>query len=371
MNRTLFFCAFFLMLAPVSASAAAPSFEVSGWIPYWRASAGTDDATAHLENFTSLMPFGYIIQNDGSLHDAFGLNDTSSTSTAAILIAAARAAKVKIVPTIMWSNTSAIHAILSSTKSRIALEDAITALAKKNGFDGIDIDFESKLADTRPYFSLFLKGLYARMGKKLVYCSIEARTPVSSAFTVIPKNTNYANDYVAINKYCDRVHIMTYDQGSIDLKLNAAADQKPYVPVADPQWVKKVITLAAQTISKKKIIIGIPTYGYEYDLIPLTQGYRYARQWAVNPGYAVNFAAQVGVTPTRNIAGEMSYTYAPTTTPQTASALPDPRRIVWWSDAGAIQDKIELARELGIRGVALFKIDGGEDPALWDILLKK
>lgn len=326
---------------------------------------------AHLENFTSLMPFGYIIQNDGSLHDAFGFSDTSSTSTVALFVAVARAAGVRVVPTVMWSNTSAIHTILSSTKSRIALEDAIAKLAKDNKFDGIDIDFESKLAETRPYFSLFLKGLYARMGKKWVYCSIEARTPASSAFVVIPKTTNYANDYVAINKYCDRVHIMTYDQGSIDLKLNAAADLQPYVPVADPRWVKKVIELAAQTISKKKLIIGVPTYGYEYNLITLTQGYRYAREWAVNPGYAMDFARMLGVTPVRNIAGEMSYTYAPTTTPQTASALPDPRRIVWWSDAGAIQDKIELARELGVRGVAIFKIDGGEDPAIWDILPKK
>jgi spore germination protein YaaH len=44
------------------------------------------------------------------------------------------------------------------------------------------------------------------------------------------------------------------------------------------------------------------------------------------------------------------------------------RRIVWWSDAGAIGDKIRLAKELGVRGIALFKLDGGEDPALWDIL---
>ncbi|MDD3530981.1 MAG: glycosyl hydrolase family 18 protein [Candidatus Pacebacteria bacterium] len=371
MRRTFIFGVFFLMLMPFSASAAAPVFEVFGWIPYWRASAGSTDALSHLENFSSLMPFGYIVQDDGSLHDAFGFDDPSATSTAALLLATAHARGVRIVPTVMWSNTSAIHTILSSTSRRIALEDAIAKLVKDNKFDGIDIDFENKLAKTRPYFSLFLKGLYARMGKKWVYCSIEARTPTSSAFVVTPKNIEYANDYVAINKYCDRVHIMAYDQGAIDLKLNAAADGTPYVPVADPQWVKKVIAVAAQTISKKKIIIGIPTYGYEYDLIPLSQGYRYARHWALNPGYATDLAKQLGITPTRNHAGEMSFTYAPTTTPQTASALPDPRRVVWWSDAGAIQDKIDLARTLGVRGVALFKIDGGEDPALWNILPKR
>lgn len=371
MSRAAAISMLFLMGFPISAQAAKSSFEVSGWIPYWRTVVGTDDATAHLQHFTSLMPFGYIVQDDGSLHDAFGMSDTSATSTAAMLTAAARAAGVKVVPTVMWSNSAAMDRILSSAPQRIALEDAIAALAKEKGFDGIDIDFESKLSHTRPYFSLFLKGLYMRMGKKLVYCSIEARTPASSAYTVIPNSITYANDYTAINKYCDRVQIMAYDQGAIDLKLNAAATPKPYVPVADLKWVEKVITLASQTISKKKIIIGIPTYGYEYDLLPLMQGYRYDRRWAVNPGYALTLARDLGVTAKRNIAGEMSFVYVPTTTPQTASAVPDPLHIVWWSDAQAINDKIQLAKKLGVRGVALFKIDGGEDPGIWNLLPKK
>src|SRR5205085_1467678 len=98
------------------------------------------------------------------------------------------------------------------------LEDDITALVMANNFDGIDIDFEAKLTQTRPYFSTFLKGLYQRMGKKWVYCTIESRTPVSSRYpdgNVPADATDYANDYVAINRYCDRVQIMAYDQGSV------------------------------------------------------------------------------------------------------------------------------------------------------------
>lgn len=371
MNRWLIVGALLLSCLPSTVLAAPTSFEVSGWIPYWRVEKGTIDALSHLQNFTTLMPFGYIVQNDGTLHDAFGFEGASATSTQGLLRTIARGARIRLIPTIMWSNGIAMNNLLRSTKSRIALEDRIAALVKDNDFDGIDIDFESKLAQTRPYFSLFLKGLYMRMGEKFVYCTIEARTPPTSAFTVIPPKMEYANDYTAINKYCDRVQIMTYDQGSIDLKLNALASSTPYVPVSDVRWVEKVITLAAQTISKKKLVIGIPTYGYEYDLIPLTKGYRYVLNWAVNPGYATTLARELGITPMRNSAGEMSFVYAPTSTPQTASAVPDPPHIVWWSDASAINDKIQLAKRLGVRGVALFKIDGGEDPNLWNVLPRR
>src|SRR6185369_7348999 len=173
------------------------------------------------------------------------------------LVAAARARKVRIVPTVMWSNGAAIATTLKDGERRRALEDAIADLATANNFDGIDIDFENKTADTRPYFSLFLKGLYSRLGNKWLYCSIESRTPPSSAFAVIPPTLEYANDFTVINKYCDRVVIMAYDQGAIDLKLNAAASSTPYIPIADPAWVKKVITLTAKSISKNKIIIGV------------------------------------------------------------------------------------------------------------------
>jgi spore germination protein len=345
---------------------AAQKFEISGWIPYWRATTGTIDVIPHLNSFTAIMPFGYIVQNDGSLSDAFHMGDTAATSTASLLTVSARAMKVKIIPTVMWSNSAAIKRILSSGPSRRALEDRIAALVRENNFDGINIDFENKTASTRPYFSLFLQGLYARMGPKFVYCSIEARTPPSSAFSVPPTTFEYANDYVAINKYCDRVQIMAYDQGAIDLKLNAAAQGAPYIPVADPLWVEKVITLAARTIAKNKLIIGVPTYGYEYDLIPLTQGYRYDLNWAFNPRYATELATMFGITPVRNAAGEMSFTYQPTTTPTTATS--NPPHIVWWSDAQAINDKLQLARRLGVRGIAIFKLDGGQDPALWNIL---
>ncbi len=199
-----------LFLAPVSASAAT-TFEISGWLPYWRGATSTNDVLPHLSELTEINPFVLSLKSDGTILD----NAPLATSTWPALIAAAKAQKVRVIPTIMTGDGDLLHTLLSNTTKRIALETRIATYVKQNNFDGIDIDFEGKKAEDKNYFSTFLKGLYARMGTKWLMCDIEARTPVDSRYygtTVPPDAEIYANDFTQINKYCDRVRIMAYDQ---------------------------------------------------------------------------------------------------------------------------------------------------------------
>ncbi len=386
-----FFCVLFFVF-PFSVSAATTKFEVTGWIPYWRAATGTADVMPHLHKLTEVNPFVYTIKSDGTLLDNGKLDEEPWKS----FITEAQRQKVRIIPTVLTSNSELLHTILSNQKSRIALEDRITKLVKDKGYDGIDIDFEGKKAEDRIYFSTFLKGLYQRMGNKWVMCTIEARTPLNSRYygTTPPADASlYANDLKEINTYCDRVRIMAYDQQGIDLKLAAAAASsfQLYAPVADPAWVEKVINLMAKDIKKSKILIGVPTYGYEYDVTAYAgKEYVYDLLWSFNPGYAIPLATQYGVTPERNPMGEMHFTYVAnaTTSPTPVSLGPDSAliaalaatvyadtynshlnfRLVNWPDAQSVQSKIDLAKKLGVRGISIFKLDGGQDPNIWRIL---
>ena len=367
----LILSAFFL--APVLASAQATgTFEVSGWIPYWRTQAGVQSILPHLADFTEVNPFFYSVRQDGTLFSNGSLSDPAWVAVRA----AAKAQGVRFIPTVMWANADAIDATLENPTRRQEHIRAITAEIYAQNLDGIDIDYEGKYARTRPYFSLFLKELTEAIGfNKWVMCTIEARTPLDSRYESpesIPKDIEYANDFAEINKYCDRVRIMAYDQRRIDLKLNAA-NTDPYVPVADRAWVEKVIRLAAAEIDARKLVIGVPTYGHEYDMFSAGSGtttMEYSQLWSLNPGYATTTAATVGQVPARNSGGELSFTYPASQSPDGIVPLPAATRVVVWSDAMAIEEKAALAVTLGVRGISIFKIDGGQDEGLWGVLQK-
>lgn len=361
----------------VFAATPAP-FETAVWIPYWRKDEGASSTLANLDKVTQISPFAYELQSDGTIKDALKATQEPWVT----LIAEAKKKKVKIYPSILsYAQTATeqnnIYLLLAQKKKRDQHVKDIVALVKKNKYDGIDIDYENKLADARPYFSIFLRDLGTALrkdGKKLI-CTVEARTPPESKYATTSKEilsrVEYANDYKMIGKYCDQVRVMAYDQGLDDANLvnQNKVQGNIYRPVADIEWVEKIITLAMEDIPAKKILIGVPTYGYKYEVIPATatSSARYPRIGAMNFNYIKELVDALNTTPTRNSAGELSFTYATTTGVNGEQLGGWKQFLVWYSDAQAVADKVRLAKLYKVAGIAVFKIDGGQDPQLWNV----
>jgi len=387
------FCSLFVLAVILPAQVhAADDLEVSGWIPYWATSKGTRDAMKHLSDLDVIHPFGFTIKRDGALHDAMGLKKSAWRK----LFKSADSKNVLVIPTVTSGDGALVHTILSDEDLRKDHIEAIVAAVKKGKFDGIDIDYEGKRSETKDYFSLFLKELKEELDGKILSCAIEARTPPESLYKVIPATIAYANDYAAIGTYCDRIELMTYDQRRADIKLNESKAGEPYMPLADTDWVRKVAEFAVQNLPKEKLVLGIPTYGHQYEITVVPNWYRdYSRVGAINPPSALKMAKKEKVTPSRNRGGELSFSYATKAfsrelrsaslqVPEgtTSGNLIAARALAYanttgstavinyvtWSDAESIRTKVELARELGLLGVAFFKFDGEEDPDMWDVL---
>jgi spore germination protein YaaH len=359
--------------------AATTSFDKAIWIPYWQKTAGASTTLANLNALTQISPFAFELQADGSIKNALKIEEEPWTT----LITASKKKKIAVYPTILSyphnpTDQYSQYLLLAQRKRRIAHEQEIVALVKNYNFDGIDIDYEAKISDTKPYFSAFLTELSALLHKnnKKLICTIEARTPPESKFattsTAVLSQVEYVNDYKVIGKVCDQVRLMAYDQAGDDANLvnQNKAVGNIYKPVADIEWVKKVVTLALWEIPAKKIVLGVPTYGYKYEIIPATAttSMSYSRIGSINFNYADALVKSLNLTPTRNSAGELSFTYA-TTTGLNGEYLGGTKQyLVWYSDASAIADKIRIAKIYKLGGVAVFKVDGGNDPNLWSIL---
>lgn len=365
--------------------------EVAGWIPYWRDSEGIKDAKEHLSDIDTVYPFAFTVKQDGTLADQADLDDREWRR----FIRDAGRKDVEVIPTIMWADGANIHRILSDRSLRKKHVNAIVDMVEDGRYDGVNIDYESKKSETIDYFSLFLKELKGKLDNQLLTCAIEARTPPESLYRVIPNPIRYANDYKEIAKYCDRVELMTYDQQRADLLLNVSKSGAPYMPVSDADWVRKVVEFALEDFEPEQIMLGIPTYGNHYEITVAPNWFRdYKRIGALNVPDILDVAEEYNVTPSRNKAGEMSFTYLHKTSPYflpSALIIPEDTpsgniiaaralqyanmtgqemtfRYASYSDAGAMKQKIDLAKEYELRGVALFKIDGEEDQEVWEYL---
>lgn len=353
MKRSLLI--FFLLAIPFSLQAKA--LEFSAWIPYWKKTAASAEAISNLSKLSSISPFSYEVSAVGVIKDPMKINQEPWNK----LLAEARVKKVKIIPSILWTDGVAIKKTMSTQKTRLAHIKQISDLVKANNFDGIDIDYENKPAEVFYTYGAFIRDLSIELhkNKKILSCTIEPRLPPTSRFLQVPEEIRYSNNYQTLNKYCDEVRLMAYDQMTADILLNRRNKNLGYyTPVADINFVKKVVAYAHQQIAYNKIVLGVVNYGYAYQIIDKGTYYDYKKLSALSYKTFTDLAQSTGSTPVRNSAGELSFAYV----------KEGQNRYAVISDSVAIASKVKLAQNMGLKGVILFKIDGESDSGLWGVI---
>jgi spore germination protein YaaH len=122
-------------------------------------------------------------------------------------------------------------------------------------------------------------------------------------------------------------------------------------PIAPLPWVEDVLKLAVSEIPRDKIILGVPTYGYDWSSDRDTQDL----QWSDAQALAEVHSAFVTW-------DQQSQSPWFTYTDNRGN-----RHTVWYEDAHSLQTKIDVALRNQIRGIVLWRL-GGEDPSLWEEL---
>ncbi len=344
-----------------------PRRFMSGWLPYWSTSTSTTSFLTNSDVFSDISPFWHDARWDGS--KVYIHNHLSPTAQAAAL-AKLRGQDVKVLPSITdGSGKARMATTLSSPAKRTAHVKEIVALVLANGYDGIDLDYEtfaftdgtSSWASTRPNWVAFLKELGTALhaeGKLL-------------AVTVPPTyNSNkdstsgyWVYDYPAIGQYADLLRIMAYDY--------SVGSPGPIAPLA---WVQKVAAYAPSVVPAGKVQLGIPVYGRNWHTgttgkCPVGQDIKNSN-FSMTSASALASLAADGVAPSqisRDSSGEMNVSY--NIVYKGLNAKGDKTectvgRRAYFADAKSVADRVRVARSQGLAGAALWTI-GGESADQW------
>jgi len=292
-----------------------------------------------LPYLTYLSIFSYEVKPDGSFRP---INDEP-------LIAAARAANV--APLMVITNlregggfdSDLAKTILTNEQVQDTLINNVIENLRAKNYTGLDIDFEYVYPENREDYNNFLRKASSRL-RPLGYSITTALAPKIAADQ--PGLLYEAHDYPVHGALVDHVILMTYEWGYTF---------GPPMAVAPINEVRKVINYAISAIPRRKILMGIPNYGYDW-VLPYVEG---SRATTISNVGAVDLARREGA----------AIQYDQTAQAPFFNYYDDNGRqhVVWFDDARSMEARLRLVNQYNLGGVSYWTI-GRFFPQNWLVL---
>jgi spore germination protein YaaH len=313
--------------------------QVVASLPVWNLEGGSETITAHASSFTAASPSVYEVSPAGEIV----LRPQPDGVSAADCFATLRERDVPIMPIISNTHEGAwepqlIQTILHDPNLVQRHVDAIVTLVLEEEFAGIDIDYENLTADDRDVFSRFIAQLADALHAEDKILSVDVFAKESDEGY---DARNLAQDYAALGRAADQVRLMAYDRHW---------QTSPAGPIAPLNWVRSVLSYAVSEIPKHKIVLGLPTYGYN---------------WIEDNGQLVSWQQAYGLSQKLDVPVRWDpAAQSPWLTYQDEQGV---RRTIWFENTFSITTKLELAQSYDIGGVFLWLV-GDEDDGVWPVI---
>ncbi len=229
-------------------------------------------------------------------------------------------------------STERVSLLLNSPALQERVISRVLEVMRRKGYLGVDLDFEYIRADDRDAYTAFVGRTAARLRAEGYSLSV-ALAPKTSGGQ--PGLLYEGHDYEALGAAADRLFLMTYEWGYT---------YGPPMAVAPIGPVRQVIRYAASVIPARKLLMGLPNYGYDWTL-PYERG----QSRAVNLGNeaAVRLAARQGV-PIRYDEEAQS--------PYFRYSEDEREHVVWFEDVRSIRAKLAVCDEFSLRGVGYWSL---------------
>jgi spore germination protein YaaH len=314
---------------------------VSGWLPYWTMPAALGTATENGDLWGDASPFWYQATSATAITAHTGAGDPD-------VVSQLRAKGIKVVPTVTETlDAAAMATLLASPSQRTAHVNTLVALVADNGYDGIDLDYESMnyggTAAQKASVATGFVALATQLGTaldadgKLLSVTVGARTASTNWWPV--------HDYAALGKVADRFRIMAYDYSYAGGTPGA---------IAPLPWVKEVVEYAVSVVPANRIQLGVPLYGYDWP-----------QDTAADDGWGnATSLTYEGVEALRTSVGATREWYADVAAPSFTYTAGGKEHQVWYSDQDSTMVKVRLVDRYGLQGVVFWAV-GSEDEGMW------
>ena len=278
---------------------------------------------------TFVSPFSYQVLPDGNLTP---INDTMVLDTSKPYGVAPLLTITNIEEGASFSSSLA-NIILNNDDVQNTLIDNIISTIDTKGYDGVNIDFEYLYPNDRDNYNRFLQNVVDRLHPLGYIVSVALAPKVSEDQSGLLYE---AHDYKTIGSIVDYVILMTYEWGYLYGPPLAVAPIKP---------VSQVIEYATSVMDSKKILMGMPNYGYDWTL-PYESGT--AAEVLTNV-QAVNRAVEYKTSIEYDTNSQAPYYYYTDTNGK--------RHIVWFDYASSTYARLMLVDKYNLAGVSYWNIN--------------
>lgn len=240
-------------------------------------------------------------------------------------------------------STEIVHQVLNNPTARTNLVNNIVYLVSRKGYGGVNIDFERVSAQDRDLFTGFLRELRDRFAPEGYTLTIAVPAKTSEE---IPWLRGY--DYGGIGAVVDFMFIMAYDWH------HAGSEPGPVAPITE---VRRTIEFAINKVPRRKIILGVPLYGYDW-IIPYQSGTiasALSNQGAIDTAMRYQSPIQYAEeyeSPFFRYRDQQGQIHE-----------------VWFEDVRSMSQKMILVREYGLQAIGAWQLTLGFEPGPW--LLRK
>jgi spore germination protein len=307
--------------APADAAATLPTLDVTGFV---LEGADPDLVDASAASLDVVGVDGVLVAADGASVSSPSLDAEAQRDAAHARGLQAQLLVSNYDERIGDFSEPVASALLSSPANRSAVAADLASRVSTGGWDSLMVDLEGLTAGDSAGLTAFASELRAAVGP-------DVRLDVAlQASTTVEGYGDLGYDVPALAASLDHLTLMAYDQ-------NGPWEPDDPGPVGSLDWTIDSLAALTALAPTDQVVLGVAGYGY---------------RWGGDEP-----AGQISDEEARDRVGDAggSARWDSTAAEQTATLADG--AVLWWQDARSLDTRVELARGLGLAGVAVWSLD--------------